>query len=94
MLLKTLSVAHWIVAALIAVAVIIIGIIDGFILLALMDGSTEWEYVGDGAKAFLISTLGVLGAITIGVICLPFIYRLRALEERLKTEENRSANND
>ena len=94
MLLKTQSVTPWIVAVLIAVAVLIIGLIDGFILLALMDGSTEWEYVGDGAKAFLISTLGVLGAITVGVICLPFIYRLRALEERLKTEENRSTSDD
>lgn len=94
MLLKTLSLAHWIIAALIAVVVLIIGLIDGFILLALMDGSTEWEYVGDGAKAFLISTLGVLGAITIGVICLPLIYRIRALEERLRTEDGKGANND
>lgn len=94
MLLKTLSVTHWIVATLIAVAVVIIGFIDAFILYNLMSGGLEWEDLGDGAKAFLISTLGVLGVITIGVICLPFVYRLRALEERFKTEESRSASDD
>lgn len=94
MLLKTQSVTPWIVATLIAVAVIIIGLINASILLALMTGSNEWEYVGDGAKAFLISTLGILGAITIGVICLPLIYRIRVLEERLRTEESKGTNND
>ena len=94
MLLKTLSVTPWIVATLLGVVVLIVGFVDAFILYNLMAGGVEWEDIGDGAKAFLISTLGILGVVTIGVICLPLIYRIRALEERLRTEESKGTSND
>ena len=63
---KTLM-KNWTLAAVIGIVVLVVGYVDAFVLLALLEGS-EWEYLGTRFKVFFIASITFMAIAAIAVL--------------------------
>lgn len=63
---KTL-VKNWAMAAVIGIVVLVVGYVDAFVLVALLEGS-EWEYLGTRYKVFFITSITFMAIAAIAVL--------------------------
>ena len=64
---------NWTMAAVIGIVVLVVGYVDAFVLVALLEGA-DWTYLGTGYKVFFITSITFMA---IAAIAVPLYEKLR-----------------